>query len=299
MTERPPETRAGRARVDTSGPSGARSVSPASPRARIGNWIESAPVQNAVVAVIVFNAAMLGLETFPGLVARIGPLLLALEYVVLAIFIAEIGLKLFAFGWRFFGSAWNVFDFVIVGLSLVPAAGPLTVLRTLRVLRALRLLRAVPRLRLIIEGVLRVLPDMGWVLTLLLLMFYVFGVIGTKLFGRAFPELFGNLGATMFTLFQTMTLESWASGVARPVMERFPHAYVYFVIFVLITSFLILNMVIGVVVNGFQAVLQGDQAPPGVPPHSARPPADLEQEIERIHRKLDALLERERSGGGG
>jgi hypothetical protein len=195
--------------------------------------------------------------------AQAGPLLETAERIILAIFVVEIGLKLLAFGGGFFRSAWNVFDFVIVGMSLVPAAGPLSVLRTLRVLRVLRLLRTVPRLRLIIEGVLRVLPDMGWVLALLLLMFYVFSVMGTKLFGAEFPVLFGNLGATMFTLFQTMTLESWATGVARPVMERYPYAFIYFVSFLLITTFLILNMVIGVVVTGFQGVLQGVEAPPG------------------------------------
>lgn len=262
-------------------------------RERLGHWVESAPVQKFIVAVIIFNAITLGLETSPWMQQNVGGLLRATEIAILTIFVAEIGLKLFAFGPRFFLGAWNVFDFVIVAISLVPAAGAFSVLRTLRIVRALRLLKAIPRLRLIVEGVLRVLPDMGWVFTLLMLVFYVFSVIGTKLYAATFPEYFGNIPLTMLTLFQVMTLESWASGVARPVLAVHPAAWVYFVPFILFTSFLIVNMIIGVVVNGFQAVLQGDEAPPGVPPQPLEHhvPVDLLREIEELHRKLDSLLE--------
>ena len=264
-------------------------------RQRLGAWVESPPVQHTIIAVIVLNAITLGMETSPLLQRQIGPLLLAIEYSVLSIFIIEITLKLIAFDIRFFRDPWNVFDFLIVAISVVPAAGPLAVLRTLRILRALRLLKAVPRLRWIVEGVLRVLPDMAWVFTLLVLLFYVFSVIGTKLFAPTYPELFGSMGRTMFTLFQVMTLESWASGIARPVMQEHVHAYIYFVSFVLLATFLILNMVIGVVVNGLQGTMQGVQAPPGVPPHPEHPPINLEQEIVLLHEKLDRLLA-ERAG---
>jgi voltage-gated sodium channel len=267
--------------------------SPSGVRQRLGAWIESARVQQFIVWVILFNAVTLGLETSPWMHLKIGPLLRATEYAILTIFVLEIGIKLVAFGPRFFRSAWNAFDFLIVVISLVPAAGTLSVLRTLRILRALRLLKAIPRLRLIVEGVLRVLPDMGWVFTLLMLVFYIFSVIGTKLFSAAFPEYFGNLGLTMLTLFQVMTLESWASGVARPILAQFPYSWLYFVPFILFTTFLILNMVIGVVVNGFQAVLQGDEAPPGVPPHplESHSRIDLLQQIEELNRKVDLLVE--------
>jgi voltage-gated sodium channel len=191
-------------------------------RQRLGEWVESAAVQQFIVWVILFNAVTLGLETSPWMHQNIGSLLHATEYAILTIFVIEIGIKLVASGPRFFLSAWNIFDFIIVGISLMPAAGALSVLRTLRILRALRLLKAIPRLRLIVEGVLKVLPDMGWVFALLMLVFYVFSVIGTKLYGAAFPEYFGNLGLTMLTLFQVMTLESWASGVARRSWHSFP-----------------------------------------------------------------------------
>jgi voltage-gated sodium channel len=258
-------------------------------RQRVGQWIDSPRMQNSIIAVIVLNAVTLGMETSPFLMQQIGGLLLGIEYAVLTIFILEILIKLFAYRVRFFRDPWNVFDFTIVAVSVMPAAGPLTVLRTLRILRALRLLKTVPRLRWIVEGVLRVLPDMVWVFMLLSLVFYVFSVIGTKLYGPAFPELFGSIGRSMFTLFQVMTLESWASGIARPVMEAYPHAYLYFVTFVLTASFLILNMVIGVVVTGLQGTMQGVEAPPGVPPHPDHR-LDLEGELRQLHEKVDLLL---------
>lgn len=275
------------------------SLSPDSPRARLGVWIESARVQNIIVALIVLNAVTLGLETVPFARASFGTFIIAIERAVLGVFVAEIALKLVAFGPRFFRDPWNVFDLAIVGMSILPTTGAFSILRALRILRLLRLLHAVPRLRAIIEGVLRVLPDMGWVFSLLMLVFYIFAVLGTKLYGAAFPELFGNIGMSLFTLFQVMTLESWSTGVARPVMKTFPHSWVYFVPFVMVTSFLIVNMVIGVVVNGFQAVMQGEEAPPGVPPHPepSRRPADLEAEIARLHEKLDALLSAQNQSG--
>ena len=260
---------------------------------RLGAWVESASVQNFIAILIVANAITLGLETVPLARETFGAWMVGFERIVLAVFVIEIALKLLAFGPRFFRDAWNVFDFVIVAMALLPATGTLSILRALRILRLLRLLHALPRLRLIVEGVARVLPDMGWVFALLMLVFYIFAVLGTKLYGALFPELFGNVGMSFFTLFQVMTLESWSTGVARPVMKEFPGSYLYFVPFVLVTSFLIVNMVIGVVVNGFQAVMQGEEAPPGVPPQpsSERKPTDLEAEIARLHEKLDALLE--------
>jgi voltage-gated sodium channel len=273
-------------------------------RRRLGEWIESPRVQNFIIGVILLNAVTLGMETSSYLMSTIGGVLMALEYTALTIFVLEILIKLVAFRHRFFRSSWNVFDFIIVGISVVPAAVPLTVLRTLRVLRALRLLRTLPRLRLIVEGVLRVLPDMGWVFLLLVLVFYVFSVIGTKLFAASFPAEFGNIGDTMFTLFQVMTLESWASLVARPVMAKYPFAWIYFVAFVLTASFIVLNMVIGVVVTAFQGVMQGVDAPPGVPPTpDHRPTMNIERELEMLHIKIDRLLEERgldnRSAGAG
>ena len=144
----------------------------------------------------------------------------------------------------------NIFDFIIVGISFVPSVGWLTVLRSMRVLRVLRLISGLPRLRLIVQSLLLSLPSIGWITLLMLVIFYTFAVMATKLFGPTFPDWFGTIGATFFTLFQIMTLESWAMGIARPVMEAFPHAYLFFVPYVLLSAFIILNAFIAIIISG-------------------------------------------------
>jgi voltage-gated sodium channel len=221
-------------------------------RERLGDWIESRPIQNAIIAVIIFNAISLGLETFEYVKQNAGGLMLGIERVVLTIFVIEILTKLYAFGFRFFKSGWNVFDFIIVGIALIPASGPFAILRALRILRILRLLTKVDRLRHIVESLMRAIPSIGWIALLLCMVFYIFAVMGTELFGRSFPETFGHLGRSLFSLFQVMTLESWSMAVARPVMEVYPFAWIYFVSFILITAFTVLNLFIGIIVSTMQ-----------------------------------------------
>lgn len=218
-------------------------------RERLGAWVESAAVRNFIVAVIIINAITLGLETSATVQRHFGEALAFGEQLILGIFVVEIVLKLIAFDRHFFRSGWNLFDFLIVGVSLLPGSGPLAILRSLRILRVLRLLSSIRHLRLIIESLLAAIPSIGWIVFLLLMVFYIFAVMGTHLFGAAFPEWFGTVPASMYTLFQVMTLESWSMGIARPVMEQFPHAYLYFVPFVLISSLTILNVFIGIIVN--------------------------------------------------
>ncbi len=221
-------------------------------RARIGDWIESAPVRNAIIAVIVFNAIILGMETSPNIMGSVGPLIVALDRVCLAIFVVEIALKLFAFGPRFFRSGWNVFDFLIVGIALVPAAQGLSVLRALRILRVLRVVSAAPRLRRVVEGFVTALPGMGSVFLLMAIIFYIGAVIATKLFAGSFPEWFGSIGASLYTLFQIMTLESWSMGIVRPVLEVYPYAWLFFVPFIMMTTFAVVNLLVGLIVNSMQ-----------------------------------------------
>lgn len=217
-----------------------------------GDWIESPRIQNAIIGLITFNAITLGLETSATVQQHAGGLLHGVERAVLAVFVAEIAVKLYAFGPRFFRDGWNVFDFVIVGIALVPASGPFAILRALRILRVLRLLTKIERLRHIVESLLNALPSIGWIAFLLLMVFYIFGVMGTQLFGDEFPNDFGHLGLTLYSLFQVMTLESWSEAIARPVMEAFPYAWVYFVAFILITAFTVLNLFIGIIVSTMQ-----------------------------------------------
>jgi voltage-gated sodium channel len=231
-----------------------------SSRERIGAWIESAPVQRFIIAVIILNAVTLGLETSAGIMARWGGLLHVLDRAALAIFVVEIGLKLYAFRLRFFREAWNVFDFIVVAIALVPASGPLAVLRALRVLRVLRLVSTVPRLRFVVEALLAAVPGITSIAGLMLLLFYVFAVMSTSLFGAAFPEWFGSIGASMYTLFQVMTLESWSMGIVRPVMAEYPAAWAFFVPFILIATFTMLNLFIGIIVDTMQTMHEAEHA---------------------------------------
>jgi voltage-gated sodium channel len=229
---------------DTTAPDGLRE--------RLANWLDSAPVRNSIIAVIVFNAIILGLETSGTVMASFGPLILALDRACLAIFVIEIGLKLVALGPRFFRSGWNLFDFVIVGIALVPAAQGLSVLRALRILRVLRILSVVPSLRRVVEGLMTALPGMGSVFLLMSIIFYIGAVMATKLFSASFPEWFGTLGHSLYTLFQIMTLESWSMGIVRPVLEVYPLAWAFFVPFIMVTTFAVVNLIVGLVVNSMQ-----------------------------------------------
>ena len=205
-----------------------------------------------ITAVIAFNAVILGLETSKPLMQSAGGLIYALDYACLTIFVVELALKLVAFGPRFFRNGWNVFDFVIVGISLVPAGQGFTALRALRILRVLRVISVAPSLRRVVEGFIRAVPGMGSVFLLMGLIFYIGAVIATRLFADAFPQWFGTLGASAYSLFQIMTLESWSMGIVRPVMETHPFAWVFFVPFILITTFVVVNLVVGLVVNSMQ-----------------------------------------------
>jgi len=223
-------------------------------RQRLGDWVESPLIQRLVIAVIVINAITLGLETSATLRESIGPTLKLLDTVALAIFVVELAIKLFAFGPRFFRNAWNVFDLIVVGIALVPASGPLAVLRTLRVLRVLRLVSTMPRLRFVVEALLSAVPGISAIAGLMGLVYYVFAIIATGLFGPTFPDWFGTLGNSLYSLFQIMTLESWSMGIVRPVMEVFPYAWAFFVPFILIATFTMLNLFIAIIVNTMQSL---------------------------------------------
>ncbi len=219
---------------------------------KLENWLESPLVRNTILAVILINAAILGLETSPTIVKATGHLLSILDEICLGIFIAELLAKLFALRLRYFRSGWNVFDFVIVASAVMPGAQGLNVLRALRILRVLRVISISPSLRRVVEGFVRALPGMGSVFLLLAIIFYIAAVMATKLFGADFPEYFGGLGASMFTLFQVMTLENWAGGIARPVQEVFPYAWLFFLPFLFATTFAVMNLLIGLIVNSMQ-----------------------------------------------
>ena len=216
--------------------------------------VESRGFTLAVTIVIAINAITLGLETWPPAMQAAGPLLLALDTLALWFFTVEIGLKIWLYRGRFFRDPWSIFDFVIVAIAWLPSSGPLSVLRALRIVRALRLLSIVPQMRTVIGALFRALPGMGSVIAVLALVFYVAAVMATKLFAADFPDWFGSIGASMYSLFQIMTLESWSMGIVRPVMEQHPYAWLFFVPFIIVTSFAVLNLFIALIVNSMQTM---------------------------------------------
>jgi voltage-gated sodium channel len=215
--------------------------------------IESRRFELAITWLIVVNAVTLGLETSPTLMARFGAELHLVDHVLLGVFVAELLSKMLVYRLSFFRDPWRIFDLLVVGISLLPASGTLSILRALRVLRVLRLISFIPSMRRVVGGLFAALPSMASIFLLLLLVFYVFSVMATKLYSGTFPAMFGNVAASAFTLFQIMTLEGWAGEVVRPVMEMHPHAWLFFIPFILATSFTVLNLFIGIIVSAMQS----------------------------------------------
>lgn len=230
-------------------------------RLRLATFIETPAAQSFVVAVILLNAAVLGGETNAALMASTwGGVLVTVDRLCLAVFVAELGLKLAAYRGLFWRSGWNWFDLAVVAVALVPGAGPWAVLRALRVLRVLRLLTVVPQLRRVVAAFLHAIPGLAGVIAVMTIFFYTAGVLATKLFGAAHPQWFGTLGESLYTLFQVMTLESWSMGIVRPVMTTHPWAWAFFVPFIVIATFTILNLFIGIIVSTMQELAVNEAA---------------------------------------
>jgi len=214
--------------------------------------IESRRFEMAITALIIINAITLGLETSPAAMASFGPVLIALDRIILSVFVLELLARFAVYRMDFFRDPWRIFDLLVVSIALFPATGNLSVLRALRILRVLRLVTVVPSLRRVVGGLVAALPGMGSVVLLLTLVFYVFAVMATKLFAASFPDWFGTIGGSAYSLFQIMTLESWSMGIVRPVMDVYPWAWVFFIPFIVTTSFAVLNLFIGIIVSAMQ-----------------------------------------------
>ena len=244
-------------------------------RARI--FVERPVVTNAILGIIIFNAITLGLGTSDLVNAHVGDLLAVVDRLVLAIFVAELALKLFAYRLKFFSSAWNIFDLLVVSVGLLPDRQGLSALRGLRVIRALRLLSVIPQMRKVVQALLDALPGMGAVIVMISIVFYVFGVMATLMYGATFDEWFGTLGRSLYSLFQIMTLESWSMGIVRPVMEVYPHAWAFFVPFIVVTAFSVLNLFIGLLVNTMQQAVEAEAE------------AEFEQLRELVRKETDVV----------
>lgn len=220
-------------------------------RAHAVGLVEAKAFTRTIVALILINAAILGLETLPDLDARHRSLLAAADRLILAIFVGELCVRIFAHGARFFRDPWSLFDAATVSIALVPANEAFSVLRALRVLRVLRLVSAFPQLRRVVQGLLSAIPSLGSITAILVVLLYVFAVIAAKLFGADYPQWFGGLHRSLFTLFQVMTLEGWPD-IVRAVSATHPYAWVFFVIYILLATFTVLNFFIAVIVDAMQ-----------------------------------------------
>ncbi len=218
------------------------------PRNKLGEIAENKYFQAIIIAIIVLNGLVIIGETY-----FVGNRMLQLmDRIIIWIFVAEMVIKLVGLGAkRYFSDNWNVFDFLIVAASLIFYTAPfVTVVRLVRVLRLLRMIPAVPALRKIVDSLMRSIPALTGILGLTVLIFSIYAIIGTTYFRDVLPaEYFGSFHASLFTLTQVVTFESWASQVARPVINEIPWAWIYFISFIVIGALVILNLVVAVIVD--------------------------------------------------
>lgn len=263
-------------------------------RRRVSDLVEGTWFVRFITVLILINAVTLGLETDSEMLALYGATLFWIDKAILIVFTVELALKFYAYRLSFFRSAWNVFDLAIVGIAWLPANGALAVLRSLRILRIMRLLSVVPQMRRVVTALGHSIPGMGAVIGVLCIVFYVSAVLATKLFGghpdANMQEWFGSIPASGYTLFQIMTLESWSMGIVRPTMELFPLSWIFFVPFIIVTSFAVLNLFIGIIVDAMHTAQQEPRE---------RDRSDIKEfthdEAQSLHARFDALHEEMRA----
>jgi voltage-gated sodium channel len=282
----------------------AQAAAPAKPgqwplaRVKVHQLVHSDSFRNAILGVIILNAICLGLDTDRSLHSHYGGLLQAIDLLVTAIFAWEIALKLYADRMSFFKDGWNVFDFIIVTLTILMIGSEVSVLRVFRLVRVVRVLRVfrlfgvVPALRRVVDALFTAIPGMSAIIAVLGLLFYVAAVITTDLFATEMPDKFGSIGSSIFTLFQIMTGDGW-SDVVRELMVRHPWAWLFFVPFIVLTSFAVLNLFIAVIVDALQ-VEQAQalvEAKNKIESELADVRTDLEGEIEEAQEEISQDLD--------
>lgn len=225
---------------------------------RIKNIVDSSFFSKFIIYLIVLNGITMGLETSKTFMQSYGSFTTLFNQIVITIFTIEIALRIYVHRVSFFKDPWSLFDFFVVAISLVPTSSGFEILRVLRVLRLFRLITAVPQMRKIVSALISVIPGMLSVIALMTLFFYIFAIMSTQLFGEKFPQWFGTLGESFYTLFQIMTLESWSMGIVRPVMDVYPYAWVFFVPFIFVVTFVMINLVVAIIVDAM-AILNKEE----------------------------------------
>ncbi|KPJ93558.1 MAG: ion transporter [Gammaproteobacteria bacterium SG8_11] len=260
-------------------------------RNRIIQFVEASKVEKFIVVLILLNAVTLGLETSATAMSAAGGLITALDQIILTIFVIEITLRIIGRGVQFFKDPWSIFDFTVVAIALIPAGSEYAVLRALRVLRVLRLLSMVPQMRRVVSALLAAIPGLSSIILVLILVFYVFAVMATNIFGADHPQWFGTIGHSMYTLFQIMTLESWSMGIVRPLMETHAYAWAFFVPFILVATFTMLNLFIAIIVNAMQSQTEQETEKTVAAVEHATQQVDihLHRDIKNIEAEIRAL----------
>lgn len=246
--------------------------------ARLRNIISGKVWGYCIAVLIIVNTIVLGMETYPNVMNTYGELLTSLDQKILYIFIIELILRCVAYHINFFKDPWSIFDFCVIGIAIIPAQDAFSALRAARALRALRLISLFPKLRKVIEGLIMAIPGICAIAGVMAIIICVFGLIASKLYGSSYPEWFGNLHLSVFSLFQIMTLEGWPD-IVRTVMQEKPFAWLFFVTYILIATFSVLNLFIAVVVDAMQR-------------NHVEDTEDEEEKIDAINKKLDLIMEK-------
>lgn len=216
---------------------------------KVRSLVECSKFQNFIMLLIILNGITMGLETSQEIKSNFGTFLASFDIFVITVFTIEVLLRIYAHRASFFKDSWSLFDFSIVAISLVPSSAGFEILRILRVFRLFRLITVVPQMRKIVAALLSVIPGMASIAALMLLFFYVFAIMANNLYGETFPHWFGTLGESFYTLFQVMTLESWSMGIVRPILEEHPYAWTFFIPFIFIVTFIMVNLIVAIVVD--------------------------------------------------
>ncbi len=219
---------------------------------RVHQIVSASWFERVIIAFILVNGVILGMETSPSLVAEYGTLMHFGNHLILGVFILEAALKMIAVApqvGRYFRDGWNVFDFSVIVFSLIPATGEFAMIaRLARLLRVVRLVSTIPELRLIVATLVRSIPSMLHVMTLMGMIFYIYAITGYQLFHEHDPTHWRSLGISLLTLFRVVTLEDWTD-VMYTAMEFHYLSWIYFVSFVILGTFVVVNLFIAVVIN--------------------------------------------------
>ena len=222
-------------------------------------FVDSSRFQYFITTLIVLNGITMGLETSRDVMHSIGGFIEFFNVVVVTVFVIEIALRLYVYRLKFFKDPWSLFDLFVVGISVIPVSDGFEILRVLRVLRLFRLVTVVPQMRKIVSALAGVIPGMLSIAGILVLFFYIFAIMATQLFRDEFPQWFGTLGESFYTLFQIMTLESWSMGIVRPIMEVYPLAWIFFIIFIFVATFIMVNLIVAIVVDAMAVINSADR----------------------------------------